>query len=91
MNTHTSTKIKLKKQMFLIDIFYDNYKENLYNIFTKRHPIITKTDAIITKTDYPFITKTEGFIIKDHYIKHKSKQNETNYLLHLIRLRQNYL
>lgn len=38
MNTHTNTEIKLKKQIFLIDIFYDKYKENLYNIFTKRHP-----------------------------------------------------
>ena len=33
MYPHTSTKIKLKKQMFLIDIFYNNYKENLYKIF----------------------------------------------------------
>jgi uncharacterized protein YwgA len=30
----TSTKIKLQKQIFLIDIFYSNYKENLYNIFS---------------------------------------------------------
>jgi hypothetical protein len=30
----TTTKIKLQKQMFSIDIFYSNYKENLYNIFS---------------------------------------------------------
>ena len=98
MYTHTSKKIKLKKQIFLIDIFYSNYKENLYNIFGSMlckvagdHPSITKTDTSITKTDHPIITKTDGFITKDHYIKHKSKQNEKKYLLQRIRLRQNYL
>ena len=30
MNTHTSTKKKLNKQIILIDIFYNNHKENLY-------------------------------------------------------------
>jgi hypothetical protein len=29
----TYTKIKLKKQIFSIDIFYSNYKENLYNSY----------------------------------------------------------
>jgi hypothetical protein len=30
MNAHTSTKNKLHKQIILIDIFYNNHKENLY-------------------------------------------------------------
>jgi len=34
MYTYTTTKIKLQKQVFSIDIFYSNYKENLYNIFS---------------------------------------------------------
>ena len=51
--------------MFLIDIFYSNYKENLYNSYNintnkvnsnafkcdSSTPIITKTDTFVTKTE----------------------------------------
>ena len=50
MNTHTNTKKKLQKQIILIDIFYNKYKENLLYNFDSSTGIITKTDTIITKT-----------------------------------------
>jgi len=63
MSTCTSTKKKIQKQIILIDIFYNNYKENLWYNLDSSTGIITKTDTIITKTD-TIITKTEGIITK---------------------------
>jgi len=59
MNTHTNTKIKLKKQIFFIDIFYNNYKEKLYNIFNNM--------LYIVATSYPIILNAP------HHIKHNAK------------------
>jgi len=56
MYPHTSTKIKLQKQIILIDIFYVNNKENLYFIFD--------SNAFKGDSNTPIITKTEGFITK---------------------------
>jgi uncharacterized protein YwgA len=47
----TYTKIKLQKQIFLIDIFYSNYKENLYNIFSSMLCKVVRGDTFITKTE----------------------------------------
>jgi hypothetical protein len=52
MYVHTTTKIKLQKQIFSIDIFYSNYKENLYNIFSSMLcKVVRGGDTFITKTE----------------------------------------
>ena len=50
MNRHTNTKKKLQKQIIFIDIFYNNYKENLWYNLESSTGIITKTDTIILNT-----------------------------------------
>ena len=87
-NTKKSVKILLSitilnKILFRFILNNESGKNWLGHHIKHEGGIILNTRGIITKT--------EGFIIKDHYIKHKSKQNETNYLLHLVWLRQNYL
>ena len=70
MNTHTYTKNKLHKQIILIDIFYSNYRYNLYFIFDsntfKPNSNTFKPNSNTFKGDSttPIITKTEGFITK---------------------------
>jgi hypothetical protein len=63
MYPHTSTKKKLHKQNILIDIFYSNYRENLYyscNINTFK----VNSNTFNVDSSTPIITKTEGFITK---------------------------
>ena len=63
MNTHTSRKNKLHKQIILIDIFYNNHKENLYyncNINTCKD----NSNTFKVDSSTGFITKTDGFITK---------------------------
>ena len=62
MNAHTNTKNKLHKQNILIDIFYNNHKENLYYNCNSN---TCKSNSNNFKVDStPFITKTDGFITK---------------------------
>jgi hypothetical protein len=54
----TYTKIKLQKQIFSIDIFYSNYKENLYNIFSSMLCKVVRGDRLVVKHGLGFILNT---------------------------------